>query len=104
MWVALSLLRSLGVRIVQWIFPLFIFETWQIPIQYMECIPFVISIRYRGFSTLCGLYGIGYRLLGELNHTKSSTVLRLKAIWLKAKLPFELWLGQCCPVDPYGFD
>lgn len=53
------------------------------------------------FSTLCRLYGIGYRLLGKLNHTKSSTVLRLKAIWLKAKLPFELWLGQCCPVDPY---
>lgn len=100
----LSLLRSLGVRIVQWIFPLFLFETWLIPIQYMECIPFVIFLRYRGFSTLCGLYGIGYRLLGELNHTKSSTVLRLKAIWLKAKLPFELWLGQCCPVDPYGFD
>ncbi|KAK2375156.1 putative mitochondrial protein [Trifolium repens] len=42
-----------------------------------------------------------FRLLGKLNHTKSSTVLRLKAIWLKAKLPFELWLGQCCPVDPY---
>ncbi|KAK2422636.1 hypothetical protein QL285_033157 [Trifolium repens] len=40
-------------------------------------------------------------LLGKLNHTKSSTVLRLKAIWLKAKLPFELWLGQCCPIDPY---
>ncbi|KAG4914312.1 hypothetical protein JHK87_051869 [Glycine soja] len=53
------------------------------------------------FSTLCRLYGIGYRLLCKLNHTKSSTVLRLKAIWLKAKLPFELWLGQCCPVDPY---
>ncbi|KAL5067447.1 hypothetical protein RYX36_018334 [Vicia faba] len=53
------------------------------------------------FSTLCRLYGIGYRLLGKLNHTKSSTVLWLKAIWLKAKLPFELWLGQCCPVDPY---
>jgi hypothetical protein len=88
MWVALSLLRSLGLRIVQWIYPQFLFETWLIPIQYMECIPFVISIRYiryRSFSPLCGLYGIGYRLLGKLNHTKSSTVLRLKAIWLKAK-------------------
>ncbi|XLU34422.1 hypothetical protein S245_070488, partial [Arachis hypogaea] len=46
MWMALSLLRSLGLRIVQWIYPQFLFETWLIPIQYMECIPFVISIRY----------------------------------------------------------
>ncbi|CAI8601248.1 unnamed protein product [Vicia faba] len=79
-----------------------LFETWLIPIQYMHGLYSLCHLyKIQRFSTLCRLYGIGYRLLGKLNHTKSSTVLRLKEIWLKAKLSFELWLGQCCPVDPY---
>ena len=62
----------------------------------MECIPFVISIRYRALYVDCMVLVIGF-----LVNLTTLSGLRMKAIWLKAKLPFELWLGQCCPVYPY---
>lgn len=53
------------------------------------------------FSTLCRLHGAGYKTLGRLNHTLSNRFQRLKAVWTKPKVPFELWLGRLSPLNPY---
>jgi len=47
------------------------------------------------------LAGAGYWTLSRLNQTLSPKYQRLKAIWDKRNLPFELWLGRLRPLNPY---
>ena len=53
------------------------------------------------FSSLVRINGGGYRTLGRLDHTRSLSVNRLRGMWDKSNLPFELWLGRGSPLNPY---
>ncbi|KAF1854694.1 hypothetical protein Lal_00015655, partial [Lupinus albus] len=53
------------------------------------------------FSTLARLHGAGFKVLSRLNHTLSPRYRRLKAVWDRVGMPFELWLGRGLPLDPY---
>ena len=57
--------------------------------------------KVKRFSTFCRLAGAGYWTLSRLNKTLSPKYQRLKAIWDKRNLPFELWLGRLRPLNPY---
>lgn len=62
-----------------------------------------IHTRYqcRRFLTLCRLTGVGFKRLSRLNHSRSLRIARLRALYSKAELPLDLWLGFGLPLNPY---
>lgn len=53
------------------------------------------------FSTFCRIGGAGFRQLARLDHRRNRHFERVKAMWEKKSLPFELWLGRGRPINPY---
>lgn len=55
------------------------------------------------FSTFLRIAGCGYRVLSRISHCMSLRNLRLYAMYSKASLPTDLWLGRGLPQHPYVF-
>ena len=55
----------------------------------------------KGFTTLCRIGGAGFRVLSKLDHYRPPRFERVYWMWMKTKLPFNLWMGQGLPLNPY---
>ncbi len=53
-------------------------------------------------TTISRLLGHGFKGRGRLLTRKTLKVRRLIGLYSRASLPFDLWLGQGLPLNPYG--
>ncbi|PKA56654.1 putative mitochondrial protein [Apostasia shenzhenica] len=60
----------------------------------------MISYPGRRLSTYLRVAGALYKVLGSLHNTTSKRWMRVLCLWRK-RLPFDLWVGQGMPLDPY---